>query len=215
MRKKMKKYQPGGEQGMGTRNQPTPVNPVPVNPVMKQPPNSAPVNASQPQAPQAPVTPITSNATGAAPDPTMNAYNRNIAMGMNPRRARNMAMKETGIKTKIDPNKVIGTIGEGLKLANSSANTIGAFRSAFQKNGGEMSGKQLRKTSGFMKEGGIVKKAARKANKAVKKYVGAAKAYDSGNMKKGDRLDRRGDKFAAKLNKLQTAKRGGTKTRKK
>lgn len=211
MRKKMKKYQPGGEQGMDPRNQPSPVNPV-----MKQPANSTPVNASQPQAAEPPVTPITSNATGAAPDATMEAYNRNIAMGMRPRKARNMAMKETGIKSKVDPNKVLGAIGQGLELANRSAGTIGAFKSAFHKNGGEMSGKQLRKTSGFMKEGGSVeKKAARKANKAFKKYVGAEKAYSAGNMKKGARKEAKADKIVAKVDKLQTAKRGGTKTRKR
>ena len=213
MRKKMKKYQPGGEQGMGTRNQPTPVNPV-----MKEPTNSAPVNASQPQAPQAPVTPITSSATGAAPDPTMNAYNRNIAMGMRPRQARNRAMKETGIKSKIDPNQVIGTIGEGLKLANNTAGTIGAFRSAFQKNGGEMSGKQLRKTSGFMEEGGSVKKSGRIAKRAVKKYDKAGKLYEKGNVKKGDKKWAKGNKIAKKLtsNAAPKVKAGGiVKKRKK
>ena len=211
MRKKMKKYQPGAEVKMGTRNQPNVVNPV-----MKAPSNSAPVNASQPQAPEPSVTPITSNATGAAPDPTMDAYNRNIAMGMRPRKARNMAMKETGIKSKVDPNQVLGAIGQGLELANKSAGAIGAFRSAFRENGGEMSGKQLRKTSGFMKEGGsVARKAGRKANKAFKKYVGAEKAYSTGNMKKGARKEAKGDKIAAKVDKLQTAKRGGTKTRKR
>jgi len=210
----MKKYQPGGEQRMDTRNQPNPVSPI-----MKEPPNSAPVNASQPQAPQAPVTPITSSATGAAPDVTMEAYNRNIAMGMRPRKARNMAMKETGIKSKVDPNAVIGAIGKGLDLANQSAGTIGAFRSAFRQNGGQMSGKQLRKTSAFMQEGGSVgkpmnmEKKRKIAAKSKKKYDEAGTAYSKGNAKKGDRKKAKGAKLFKKSQSVM--KYGGTKSRKK
>jgi len=217
MRKKMKKYQPGGQQGMGTRNQPNPVQPV--APVMKTPPNSAPVNANQPQAPQAPVTPITSSATAQAPavDPLLSANEKYTKLGYNPRKARRMAMKEVNPmnKQKMSGSDVLNTISSGLDLVNKSSGTIGAVRSAFQKNGGQMSGKQLRKTSAFMQDGGSAKKVARKADRAVKKYVAAEKAYTSGNMKKGARKEAKGDKIAAKVNKLQTAKRGGTKTRKR
>ena len=68
-----------------------------------------------------------------------------------------------------------------------------------------MSGKELRKTSGFMKEGGSV---ARKATRSAKKYDQAAKAYSKGKMAKGDRK-------MAKGNKLAVVKKPGIKTRKR
>jgi hypothetical protein len=213
MRKKMKKYQPGGQEGMGTRNQPNPVQPV--APVMKTPPNSAPVNANQPQAPQAPVTPITSSATAQAPamDPLLAANEKYTKLGYNPRKARRMAMKEVNPmnKQKVSGADVLNTISGGLDLVNKSSGAIGAVRSAFQKNGGQMGGKQLRKTSAFMPDGGSgsgsKKKVARKATRAAKNYDKAATAYSKGNMAKGDRK-------MAKADKLAVAKKGGSIARK-
>ena len=234
MRKKMKKYQPGGQQGMGTRNQPNPVEPV--APVMKTPPNSAPVNASQPQAPQAPVTPITSGATAQAPamDPLLVANEKYTKLGYNPRKARRMAMKEVNPmnRQKVSGADVLSTINQGLDLANKTSGTIGAVRqalgrnknggetrSAFAKNGGTMSGKQLRKTSAFMQDGGSVNKSmnmekkTKTANKARKKYEKAATAYSKGNDKKGDRKMAKGNKLFKKSQGVM--KYGGTKRRKK
>lgn len=219
MRKKMRKYQPGGTQATRTG----PAGPFqsgePTAPPVSTPPNVPPANSSQPIPAEQPVAPITSNATGQAPavDPLLAANEKYTKLGYNPRKARRMAMKEVNPlnKEKVSGANVLNTISSGLDLVNKSSGAIGAVRSAFQRNGGQMSGKELRKTSGFMREGGSMKKAARKANRAVKKYVGAEKAYTAGNMKKGARKEAKGDKIAAKVNKIQTAKRGGSVARKR
>jgi hypothetical protein len=215
MRKKMRKYQPGGST---TRTQPNPVNPV--APVAKEPVNTGLQNAGQPQAAQTPVTPITNSATAQAPamDPLLAANEKYTKLGYNPRKARRMAMKEVNPlnRDRISGKDVLGTAGNVLKLANESAGTIGAFRSVFNQNGGVVSGKQLRKANGFMEDGGSVKKAGRKATRAMKKYIGAEKAYTSGNMKKGARKEAKGDKIARKVNKLQESSRPPlSKTRKR
>lgn len=266
MRKKMRKYQPGGTPVTRTG----PAGPFqsgePTAPPVSTPPNVPPANSSQPIPAEQPIAPITSNATGQAPavDPLLTANEKYTKLGYNPRKARRMAMKEVNPlgKEKVSGANVLNTISGTLDLVNRGAGTIGAVRSAFNQNGGEMSGKQLRKTSGFMREGGSVKKtirqakkagkkydkaatayskgnmakgdrkmakgdklavakkggeakAARKANKAFKKYVGAEKAYTAGNMKKGARKEAKGDKIVAKVNKIQTAKRGGSVARKR
>ena len=268
MRKKMRKYQPGGTQGATRRTGPG--GPFqtgePTAPPVTTPPNISPANSSQTIPAEQPVAPITSNATGQAPavDPLLAANEKYTKLGYNPRKARRMAMKEVNPlnKEKVSGANVLNTISSGLDLVNKTSGTIGAVRSAFQRNGGQMSGKELRKTSGFMQEGGSVKKtirqakraskkydkaatayskgnmakgdrkmakgdklavakkggeakAARKANRAFKKYSSAEKAYSAGNMKKGARKEAKGDKIAAKVNKIQTAKRGGSVARKR
>lgn len=222
MRKKMRKYQPGGTQTTRTG----PAGPYegtdggPSIPPVSTPANiSTPANASQPLPAEAPVAPITSNATGQAPavDPLLAANEKYTKLGYNPRKARRMAMKEVNPmgKEKISGANVLNTISSGLDLVNKSSGAIGAVRSAFKQNGGEMSGKQLRKTSGFMREGGSVKKTIRQAKRAGKKYDKATTAYTKGNIAKGDRKMAKGDKLAGKVNKLQTAKRGGSVARKR
>jgi hypothetical protein len=220
MRKKMRKYQPGGTQTTRTG----PAGPyestegVPSAPPVRTPANITPANASQPVAAETPVAPITSNATGQAPvapavDPLLAANEKYTKLGYRPRRARKLAMKEVNPlgKEKVSGSDVLNTISSGLDLATKGSNTIGAFRSAFQKNGGQMSGKELRKTSGFMKAGGSV---SRQATRSAKKYDQAAKAYSKGNEKKGDRKMAKANKLAV-TNKLAVAKKGGIKTRKR
>ena len=226
MRKKMRKYQPGGTTRVGSTGPAGPYTATdgePPAPPVSTPPNvSVPANASQPLPPEAPVAPITSNATGQAPamDPLLAAQEKwdKFYKGKRPGRARRKAMKEVNPlnKQKVSGATVLNTIKSGLDLANQSTNVISAARkafgqknggqiSAFQKNGGQMSGKELRKTSGFMKEGGSV---ARKATRSAKKYDQAAKAYSKGKMAKGDRK-------MAKGNKLAVVKKPGIKTRKR
>ena len=228
MRKKMRKYQPGGTQTTRTG----PAGPYestdggPSVPPVRTPANmSTPANASQPVAAETPVAPITSNATGQAPvapavDPLLAANEKYTKLGYRPGKARRLAMKEVNPmgKEKVSGSDVLNTISSGLDLVNKSSGAIGAFRqalgrnknggetrSAFAKNGGTMSGKELRKTSGFMKAGGSV---SRQATRSAKKYDQAAKAYSKGNEKKGARK-------MAKANKLAVAKKGGIKTRKR
>ena len=216
MRKKMRKYQPGGTPVTRTG----PAGPYQsAEPPVPTPPNMAPANSSQPLPAEQPIAPITSNATGQAPavDPLLAANEKYTKLGYNPRKARRMAMKEVNPmgKEKISGANVLNTISSGLDLVNKSSGAIGAVRSAFKQNGGEMSGKQLRKTSGFMQEGGSVKKTIRQAKRAGKKYDKATTAYTKGNIAKGDRKMAKGDKLAGKVNKLQTAKRGKSVTRKR
>ena len=216
MRKKMRKYQSGGTPV--TRTGPAGPYQSAESPV-STPPNMPPANSSQPIPAEQPIAPITSNATGQAPavDPLLAANEKYTKLGYNPRKSRRMAMKEVNPlnKEKTSGANVLNAISSGLDLVNKSSGAIGAVRSAFNQNGGEMGGKQLRKTSGFMQEGGSVKKTIRQAKRAGKKYDKATTAYTKGNIAKGDRKMAKGDKLAGKVNKLQTAKRGKSVTRKR
>ncbi len=225
MRKKMRKYQPGGTNVQrSAAGPPNTIQPIdPTSNIIAPPQDVNPVNANQPTAPEAPVTPITSGETAQAPvmDPLLAANEKYAKLGYNPRKARRLAMKEVNPlnKKKVSGADVLNTISSGLDAANKTAGTIGAIRSAFQKNGGQMGGKQLRKTSGFMESGGSVnkpmnmKKKTKTANKAAKKYGQATTAYSKGNSKKGDRKKAKGDALLAKSRGVM--KYGGTKRRKK
>jgi hypothetical protein len=198
-----KKYQPGGNV---TKDMNQPI----IGDVVTPPANTT---VSTPATP--PVAPITSNATAQVPtmDATEAAFQRNVRMGMKPGKARRMAQKETGLRKGVQFNDVMQGINTGLDLVNKGTGIAGAIsniggkqqyggakKSKFMQKGGMMSGKDLRRAKSYQMggESGNLKKQTRKSNRAAKSYGKAASSYAAGNMKKGDRQMKRGNRISGK-----------------
>lgn len=219
----MRKFSPKAYAGMEVPpNQPVVGTDVPPNQPIIEEPVSPPANTTVPSTPAAPVAPITSNATGQVPapqvDPLLAANKKYLELGYRPGKARRMAMKEvnpTG-RQKVKIGDVMQGINTGLDLVNKGTNVAGAIsnivnkeyggakKSRFQAGGGVMSGKELRMKKGFESGGemggksGNLKKQTRKSNRAAKAYGKAASSYSKGNMKKGDRQMKRGNRISGR-----------------
>ena len=229
MRKKMRKYNPGGPTGPG--NVITPDKTQPVNPPM-----NPPVNSTVPQPTTPPVQDITSNATAQVPqtgtgNALLDAQNRYIAAGYRKGQAKRMARKEVNptlageqaayaFKQQKRANRpkfgqilsdAASAANTGLDLVNKATPIVsalrkeigGATKSRFESGGGIMSAKELRKLNGFkMEEGGSVRQMKRDTKllgKAADTYSKATSSYNKGKVKKGDRQMKRADKKAARV----------------
>ena len=204
MRKKMRKYNPGGPTGPG--NVITPDKTQPVNPPM-----NPPVNSTVPQPTTPPVQDITSNATAQVPqtgtgNALLDAQNRYIAAGYRKGQAKRMARKEVNptlageqaayaFKQQKKANRpkfgevlqnVASAANTGLDLANKVTPVVGALRrnalggatkSRFESGGGVMSGKELRRNKSFESGGETGGRDMINTGKSTRAFNKAAKTY--------------------------------------
>lgn len=203
MRKKMRKYNPGGPTGPG--NVVTPDKTQPVNPPM-----NPPVNSTVPQATPAPVAPITSGATAQVPqsgtgNALLDAQNKYEAAGYGKMRARRMARKEVNptlagqqaayeFKQQKKANRpkfgqilsdAASAANTGLDLVNKATPIVsalrkkngGATKSRFESGGGVMSGKELRRAKSFESGGETGGRDMYNTGKSTRAFNKAGKAY--------------------------------------
>ena len=203
MRKKMRKYNPGGPTGPG--NVITPDKTQPVNPPM-----NPPVNSTVPQTTTQPAAPITNSATAQVPqtgtgNALLDAQNRYIQAGYRKGQAKRMARKEVNptlageqaayaFKQQKRANRpkfgqilsdAASAANTGLDLVNKATPIVsairrengGATKSRFESGGGVMSGKELRRNKSFESGGETGGRDMYNTGKSTRAFNKAGKAY--------------------------------------